>query len=160
MIQKLHHSAFRCRDSEETRVFYEDFLGLPFVNALEIGKTATGRAVEALHTFFEMADGSYLAFFEVPNSPFEFKAQNDFDLHIALEVDHATLESMMAKARSEGRDVRGPTDHGMVRSIYFRDPSGYVVELAEKLKNHDEMMNPEKTNPRAVLTRWQAEKRT
>ena len=28
MIRKLHHSAYRCRDSEETRCFYEDFLGL------------------------------------------------------------------------------------------------------------------------------------
>jgi extradiol dioxygenase family protein len=27
MIRKLHHNAYRCRDSEETRAFYEDFLG-------------------------------------------------------------------------------------------------------------------------------------
>ena len=27
MIRKLHHNAYRCRDSEETRRFYEDFLG-------------------------------------------------------------------------------------------------------------------------------------
>jgi len=33
MIRKLHHAAYRCRDSEETRRFYEDFLGLPLVNA-------------------------------------------------------------------------------------------------------------------------------
>ena len=36
MIKGLHHAAYRCRDSEETRKFYEDFLGLPFVAALEI----------------------------------------------------------------------------------------------------------------------------
>ena len=29
-------AAYRCRDSEETRRFYEDFLGLPLANALEI----------------------------------------------------------------------------------------------------------------------------
>ena len=28
MIKGLHHNAYRCRDSEETRKFYEDFLGL------------------------------------------------------------------------------------------------------------------------------------
>jgi len=28
-IKGLHHNAYRCRDSEETRKFYEDFLGLP-----------------------------------------------------------------------------------------------------------------------------------
>ena len=29
MIKGLHHSAYRCCNSEETRKFYEDFLGLP-----------------------------------------------------------------------------------------------------------------------------------
>jgi phospholipase C len=31
MIKGLHHNAYRCRDSEETRRFYEDFLGLPLL---------------------------------------------------------------------------------------------------------------------------------
>ena len=67
-IKGLHHNAYRCRDSEETRQFYEDFLGLPLVGALEIGETKTGREVSALHTFFRMDDGSCLAFFEVPGA--------------------------------------------------------------------------------------------
>ena len=33
MIKGLHHNAYRCRDSEETRIFYEDFLGLRLVSA-------------------------------------------------------------------------------------------------------------------------------
>ena len=41
MIKGLHHNAYRCRDSEETRAFYEDFLGLPFADALEISTTKT-----------------------------------------------------------------------------------------------------------------------
>ena len=36
MIKGLHHNAYRCRDSEETRRFYEGFLGLPLANTLEI----------------------------------------------------------------------------------------------------------------------------
>ena len=43
MIKGLHHNAYRCRDSEETRGFYEDFLGLPLANTLEINETASGR---------------------------------------------------------------------------------------------------------------------
>ena len=31
MIKGLHHNAYRCRDSEETRQFYEEFLGLEVV---------------------------------------------------------------------------------------------------------------------------------
>ena len=38
MIKGLHHNAYRCRDTEETRHFYEDFLGLPLIEALQIGE--------------------------------------------------------------------------------------------------------------------------
>lgn len=132
MIKGLHHNAYRCRDSEETRVFYEGFLGLKLTHALRIGETKTGRSVQALHTFFEMGDGSSLAFFEVPETPFTFKPQSDFDLHIALEVDAITLDAMAAKARAAGMELRGPVDHGFIHSIYLRDPNGYVVELTAK----------------------------
>ena len=95
-IKGLHHNAYRCRDSEETRRFYEDFLGLPLVNAFEIKVTKTGRAAKVLHAFYAMADGSCLAFFEAPEQPFEFKRQDDFDLHIALEIPHADLEPWLS----------------------------------------------------------------
>ena len=146
--------AFRCRDSEETRVFYEDVIGLPLAAALPIEVSATGRAVHVMHTFFALKDGSFVAFFEVPDSPFEFKAQHDFDLHIALEVDAATLEAMLARAKAEGREVRGPSDHGFIRSIYFRDPSGYVIELTCKAAGHGEAMDPAKNGAREILERW------
>ena len=97
MIKGLHHNAYRCRDSEETRRFYEDFLGLRLAGALEIRETKTGRRTQVLHTFYEMGDGSYLAFFDAPDQPFQFKDQHDFDLHIALEVDQATLERAYEK---------------------------------------------------------------
>ena len=153
-IKGLHHSAYRCRDSEETRRFYEEFLGLRLVNAFEIGTTRTGRRARVLHSFFAMADGSCLAFFEAPDEPFEFKAQRDFDLHIALEVTPDALERMFQKGKAEGVETRGISDHGFCRSIYFRDPNGYVVELAA----------PAGTAPadtaaaRAALDAWQAAK--
>ncbi|MGE5616832.1 MAG: VOC family protein [Bacillota bacterium] len=154
MPLKLHHAAYRCRDSRETRRFYEDFLGMRLAGALEINETKTGRATRVLHTFYELGDGSYLAFFEAPGQPFEFKDQHDFDLHIALEVDAATLETMLAKAKAEKREVRGPSDHGFIRSIYFRDPSGYVIELACKQPAHDRAMDPARNGARAILERW------
>jgi len=129
-IRGLHHAAYRCRSSEETRAFYEDFLELPLVEAFPINATATGRDANVLHTFYQMADGSCLAFFEAPEEPFEFKSQHDFDLHIALTVDYPTLERMFDKGKAAALDTRGVSDHGFVHSIYFRDPNGYVVELA------------------------------
>jgi len=154
MIKGLHHNAYRCRDSEQTRRFYEDFLGLRLAGALEIKETKTGRRTDVLHTFYEMGDGSYLAFFEAPDRPFDFKDQHDYDLHIALEVDRATLDRMYRKGKDEGRDVRGVSNHRFIDSIYFRDPSGYVIELGCKREGHDQAMDPEKNDARVILERW------
>jgi catechol 2,3-dioxygenase-like lactoylglutathione lyase family enzyme len=158
MIKRLHHSAYRCRDSEETRKFYEDFLGLRLAGTLEIAETKTGRKTGTLHTFYELGDGSYIAFFEAPDMPFEFKKQHDFDLHLALEVDPPVLEAMMNRGKSQGIETRGISDHGVVRSIYFRDPNGYVIELAAKTPAHDKAMDPATNGARAKLDGWQAAK--
>jgi len=157
-LEGLHHSANRIRDAEQTRVFYEDFLGLPLACALRRERTEIGVETPLLHIFFEMRDGSYLAFFELPKVPFEFKDQDPSDLHIALEVDEATQVAMYEKARAMGWEPYGPAELESLRSIYFRDPNGYVVELTTKLPNHDEVMDPEKNDARAILDRWQAEK--
>ena len=158
-IKGLHHNAYRCRDSEETRRFYEDFLGLPLAISLEIGQTKTGRACQFLHTFYQLDDGSYLAFFEAPEMPFEFKDQHDFDLHIALEVSRDHMLAMQAKAKTEGRDVRGVSDHHFIESIYFRDPNGYVIELtARKEPEHTAAGDRTKNNARAKLDAWQRAK--
>ena len=158
MIKGLHHNAYRCRDSEATRKFYEDFLGLPLAGTLEIKESKSGRKTNTLHTFYRLDDGSYLAFFEAPDMPFEFKEQHDYDLHIALEVEPNVLKEMLAKGKAAGIETRGVSDHGFIHSIYFRDPNGYVIELAAKLPNHDQSMNPATNGARSKLDRWQAEK--
>ncbi len=152
-IKGLHHAAYRCRDSEETRAFYEDFLELPLVEAFPITTTATGRGANVLHTFYQMADGSCIAFFEAPGQAFEFKTQHDFDLHIALSVDYPTLERMFAKGKDAGIDTRGVSDHGFIHSIYFRDPNGYVVELAAPV---GESSGFDAEHAAARLKEWQA----
>ncbi len=157
-IRGLHHNAYRCRDSEQTRRFYEDFLGLPLSGSLEIRETKSGRKTDTLHTFYRLGDGSFLAFFEAPDMPFEFKAQHDFDLHIALEVDRATLDGMLAKGKAAGIETRGISNHGFIDSIYFRDPNGYVIELTCKREGHDGAMDPTRNEARAILDRWQLAK--
>jgi catechol 2,3-dioxygenase-like lactoylglutathione lyase family enzyme len=153
-IKGLHHNAYRCRDSEETRQFYEDFLGLPLAEAFEIKTTKSGRDTGVLHSFFEMADGSFLAFFEAPDMPFEFKNQHDFDLHISLEVEPEHLKDMFEKGKAAGIETRGVSDHNFIDSIYFRDPNGYVIELSAKKGD-----NPnDYGKARAALDAWQAKK--
>jgi len=158
MIRGLHHNAYRCRDSEATRRFYEDFLGLPLAGTLEITESKTGRKTSALHTFYRLDDGSFLAFFEVPDMPFDFKAQHDYDLHIALEVGESELRSMFARGKAEGIETRGIVNHGFIHSIYFRDPNGYVIGLAAKTREHAGAMDPATNRAREKLDRWQAAK--
>jgi catechol 2,3-dioxygenase-like lactoylglutathione lyase family enzyme len=159
MIRGLHHNAYRCRDSEETRKFYEEFLGLRLAGTLEIKETKSGRKTDTLHTFYELDDGSYLAFFEAPDMAFEFKHQHDYDLHIALEVAEPELARMLAHGKARGIESRGISEHGFIRSIYFRDPNGYVIELTARMPNHAREMDPATNGAREKLDRWQVAKR-
>ena len=138
MLKGLHHNAYRCRDSEETRRFYSDFLGLPLVNAFQIRETKSGRATKTL--------------------PFDFKKQHDFDLHIALEVSPEDLQAMFAKGRAAGMETRGISDHEFIDSIYFRDPNGYVIELTAKRPEHNAYMDQAARSARTELDNWQSEK--
>jgi catechol 2,3-dioxygenase-like lactoylglutathione lyase family enzyme len=156
-IKGLNHAAYRCRNSEETRQFYEDFLGLPLVDALPIGTTKTGRAAQVLHTFFAMDDGSCVAFFEEPDAAFDFKDQRDFDLHLALTVDMETLHEMFERGKARAIETRGISDHGFIHSIYFRDPNGYVVELAAPVELRSGASADERRlRARQVLDEWEA----
>ena len=156
MIKGLHHNAYRCRDSEETRQFYEDFLGLPLMQAFPIKLTKSGRLSQVLHSFYQMADGSFLAFFEEPGESFEFKPQRDFDLHIALEVEHEFMLAMKEKGEAAGIETRGVSNHDFIESIYFRDPNGYVIELTAKTESHDGAFDS--AGAHAALANWQGSK--
>ncbi|TGG95776.1 VOC family protein [Natronospirillum operosum] len=157
-LKGLHHNAYRCRDSEETRKFYEDFLGLPLTVTLELGETKTGRSCQHLHTFYQLDDGSFLAFFEAPDMPFEFRDWHDFDLHIAIEVDRDHMMAMKKKGEDLGMEVRGVSDHDFIESIYFRDPNGYVIELTAPTETHAQETDPTQNGAREKLQRWQQQK--
>ena len=158
MIKGVHHHVYRCRDSEATRQFYEDFLGLPLIRAFRAGKTATGRSVDLLHTTYKLGEESFLEFFEVPAQPFAFKEQHDFDLHLAIEMDHETQASLGERARAAGMTVRGPSHHGPMDSLYVRDPNGYVIELTAYKPGQAREATPANPAARAKLDDWQATK--
>ncbi len=157
MIKGLHHNAYRCRNSEETRKFYEDFLGLPLAIAFPIEETKTKRTTSALHSFYKLDDGSFLAFFEVPDMPFEFVDHHDYDLHIALEVEMDDMLAMFEKGKAAEIPTRGVADHGFIHSIYFRDPNGYVIELTAKVPGKTQDEEEAALNARQVLKDWTAE---
>ncbi|MDO8280570.1 MAG: VOC family protein [Burkholderiaceae bacterium] len=133
MLQGLHHVAYRCIDAARTVDFYTRVLELPFAHALVNDHVAsTGEYSPHIHIFFEMADGSYIAFFELANA---LPAQQDAHTpswvqHLALQVpDEAALLRGKERLLAHGVDVIGPTDHGFCLSIYFFDPSGHRLEM-------------------------------
>src|SRR3569832_1494005 len=119
MISGLHLGAYRCRDSEETRRFYEDFLGLPLATTLEIKETKTGRQTDTLHTFYRMDDGSYVAFFEAPDQPFELGRQHDYVLHVVLEGVFERMLVMLVKVKAMWIELRCVFDHDFLVSFFF-----------------------------------------
>ena len=88
-IRGLHHFAWRCRDCEETRAFYEDLLGLPLVHVIRSDVVpSTGEHCPYVHIFFRMGDGSFIAFFDLGDDVKALPSPNtpDWVNHIALRV--------------------------------------------------------------------------
>lgn len=158
----LHHFAWRCRNAEETRRFYEDILGLPLVHVIRLDRVpSTGEYCPYVHLFFEMADGSYIAFFDLgddtaaepsPNTP-------SWVNHIALRVGSLeALETMKQRLVDHGIDVIGVTDHHFVRSIYFFDPNGFRLELTVPVAPAETLASY-RMHARPVLDAWTAERK-
>jgi len=160
-VRGLHHFAYRCRDAEETRQFYEDILGLPLAHIIQDDHVpSTGEYCPYVHLFFEMGDGSFIAFFDLgddvasepsPNTP-------SWVNHLALTV--GSVENLLqAKQRLEaaGVEVVGVTDHGFINSIYFFDPNGIRLELTAQLEptQHDPAVLQQ---ARSRLDAWTARK--
>jgi catechol 2,3-dioxygenase-like lactoylglutathione lyase family enzyme len=158
MLQGVHHSAFRCRDAEETRVFYEDVLGLPLAAALAFEEEpGSGKPHPYVHIFFRMPDGNFIAFFDAPDSADakQFRPAHGFDRHVAFEAE--SLEKLAEwKARLDARGVPcfGPIDHHFVQSIYMWDPNGLQVEITARTPGHDAILQEEEAGARAVLKAW------
>jgi catechol 2,3-dioxygenase-like lactoylglutathione lyase family enzyme len=133
-IKSLHHVAYRCKDAKQTVEFYTKVLNLEYAMALAEDKVpSTGEHSPYMHIFFRMHDGSYVAFFEVPESPPMGRDENtpQWVQHLALRVkDMKTLLRYKRKLEKLGLEVIGPTDHSICQSIYFFDPNGHRLELA------------------------------
>jgi len=138
----LHHAAYRCRDAEETRHFYEDILGLPLVHVLTADHVSTGSSTPFLHLFFEFADKSCIAFFDLGDDEAAEPSPNTpaWVNHIAFKVpSKAALEAMKARLETYGIEVIGVTDHEFVHSIYFFDPNGVRLEFTLQVVGDDTM---------------------
>ena len=158
LCKKLHHAAFRCRDAAETTAFYTEVLGLKFAHAMgEDHVPSTGKYSPHVHIFFEMEDGSNIAFFECPQDPGNMKdlASPDWIQHFAFEVENVqALNDAKSRLEAHGLTVVGPTNHDdIMLSIYFFDPSGHRLELTVRTCDPARAANFEIEAPK-VLHIW------
>ncbi len=165
-VQGVHHAAYRCRDAEETRHFYEDLLGFPLTMALEIdAQPTTGDPVKYMHVFFDIgghdpSEPGLVAFFELPDHPTDpamFEPKWGFDLHLAMRVpDHTALAAWQARLEAAGLEVDGPVPHGICTSIYFYDPNGYRMEFTAESDAEKDEVGVHAAAAHANLEKWVA----
>ncbi|MGE0727159.1 MAG: VOC family protein, partial [Acidimicrobiia bacterium] len=131
LARRLHHHAYVVRDQEATRRFYEDVLGMPLVATWCEREHVRGKDRTYCHTFFALADGSALAFFQMadPADHDELSAPVPTSLnHVALAVDadgQAEIEQRLTAAGHRYRVI----DHGYCRSLYVLDPDQMQLEF-------------------------------
>jgi catechol 2,3-dioxygenase-like lactoylglutathione lyase family enzyme len=147
----FNHLALVCRDMEETVRFYTEVLDMPLVKTVALPDGGQ-------HFFFDCGGGSLLAFFwwedvppaapgiasvaHFPNKP---KTAVGSMNHVAFDVDEDVLEEYLAKLQALGVPntpavinhddsplgvSREPHDGVFVRSVYFTDPNGIMLEFA------------------------------
>ncbi len=160
-IRQLHHYAYRARDAEETRHFYEDILGLPLYHIIQSDHVpSTGEYCPYTHFFFRLQDGSFIAFFDLGDDEAALPSPNtpSWVNHVAFRVDSvADLEATRARLQAHGIEVLGVTDHHIFKSIYFFDPNGIRLELSAQVADAFQMLQ-ESREARARLDAWTARK--
>lgn len=159
---RLHHTAYVTRDLEATRRFYEDVIGLPLVATWCETDFLFGADRTYCHCFFELADGSALAFFqfaddgdqalfgpEMPESPF---------IHIALNVDADTQAAIERRIREAGyaEPDTYTLEHGYCRSVYVKDPNGMIVEFTHDAPAAADGADERRASAHDELKRWLA----
>lgn len=155
-VQRLNHVAYRCRDAKETADFYHGVLGLKLAHVITQDRVpSTQEYAPHAHVFFEMADGSWVAFFDLIDEPaVDQETNRDWAQHLALEVESVeALEQAHRNLTDNDIDVLGPIDHGFIRSIYFHDPSGHRLELAARTAAPGDLDRFEAEAP-ALVEEW------
>lgn len=160
-IEQIHHVAYRCKDAKETVAFYQNVLNMDFLVAISEDRVPSTKEPDPyMHVFLDAGNGNILAFFEIPHSPPMGRDPNTpaWVQHIAFRVaDEAALLKAKAEVEAHGLCVVGPTDHGIIRSIYFFDPNGHRLELT-CVTGTPEQMAELKTLAPVMLEEWGRDK--
>ena len=123
---RLHHNAYVVRDQRATRRFYEDIIGIPMVACWTERDEVFGGLRVYCHTFFQLADGGALAFFQFADPADYERFGPQFRatpfIHIALKTTGETQAAIAERLKQAGCE-HFVIEHGYCRSLYA-DRSG------------------------------------
>jgi len=161
-LEQIHHVAYRCRDAKKTVEFYQKTLNMEFLVAISEDKVPSTQAPDPyMHVFLDAGQGNILAFFELPNSPEMDRDRNtpDWVQHIAFEVkDEKALVDAKEELEKKNIEVIGPTNHGIIKSIYFFDPDGHRLELTCRTGTDAQLKQLKEIAP-AMIDEWAVTKK-
>ncbi len=149
----VHHLALVCRDMQRTVDFYSGVLGMPLVKTIDLP------AGMGQHFFFDCGGGDCLAFFWFPDAPDavpgisapaarpdqgELTSAVGSMNHVAFTVPADRIEEYRDRLIAAGVPCTEVANHDdsewgiaaevhdgvFVRSIYFQDPDGVLLEFA------------------------------
>jgi hypothetical protein len=110
-----------------------------------------------LHIFFELGDGSTVAFFEIPDVGEEAAPAEPLRTvnHLAMHIDSVDdVYAWKEWLESKGIEVIGPVDHQVLLSIYFFDPtSNCRLELTTPLTR---LSDQDAKEAEKALDQWEA----
>ena len=157
---RLHHYAWVTKDHEANRKFMEDLMGMPLVATwCERAHIAEiGRELEYCHTFYGLADGGAIAFFQFADPQLYelFKAQHPKQArfgHIALKVNREAFEQAEQRLKKAAIKFR-VTDHGYCRSLYVMTPDELKLEFTLDPDNVSEIDAMRRADAHGELKRW------
>jgi glyoxylase I family protein len=155
-VRRIHHQAYACWDSEETRHFYEDILGMPLVATIMLEDPLRTDGSMYCHTFFEIADGSVLAFFEHTSlfHPKGFAARSGFHRSVALEVRGNAMVRQFKRKLDAAGVTNVLTDHGASLSLRCNDPNGLMLELTANMPASLEHGRTSRASAHVDLQQW------
>lgn len=156
---RLHHHAYVVNDQERTRHFYEDIIGLPLRATWIESTVVLGEKLEFSHTFYGIADGGALAFFNFAdpkiNARFNAGPQKNICYHIALAVNEETQAQIRERCKTEGVTTVD-MDHGYCKSLYVTDPDGLQVEFTVNPPDVHTINAMQEKIARKSLNAWQS----
>ncbi|MCK9517547.1 MAG: VOC family protein [Dehalococcoidia bacterium] len=150
----INHLALVCKDMARTVDFYSNVLGMPLIKTLDL-PMGMGQ-----HFFFDIGNGDSLAFFWFPEAPGahpgisspagvpgvgkEITTAHGSMNHVAFNVPEDKFDEYVEKLKAKGLNPSPVMNHDdspyqvaremhpgvFVRSVYFQDPDGILLEFA------------------------------